>query len=186
MDCVKIALPEDEYDHAEILDEWLFEWGISSVFTNFDESKGEILYPLMHDRAVFHECFTGYIDDSDAAPYQGETIRGHDRYDIIYRATHLPYWFGRHGQLKQQIGDVAKGGALAHGLGCDISTRRADTIVGDDWLKFLASGRVVIGCESGSSVFDRRGEIKAKIQALNGGTLLSSLRNSQRSACGMG
>ena len=111
LNCVKIALPQDEYDHSEILDEWLFEWGISSVFTNFDKSKREILYPLMHDRAVFHECFTGYIDDSVAAQYQPEIDSRSRPYDIIYRATHLPYWFGRHGQLKHQVGDVVVGGA---------------------------------------------------------------------------
>ena len=37
LDCVKIALPQDEYDHSEILDEWLFEWGVSIIFSNFDE-----------------------------------------------------------------------------------------------------------------------------------------------------
>ena len=39
MDCIKIALPQDEYDHNEILDEWLFDWGISIIFSNYDESR---------------------------------------------------------------------------------------------------------------------------------------------------
>jgi hypothetical protein len=48
----------------------------------------------------------------------------------------------------------------------DVSTRIEDTIVGPGWLEFLASGRAVIGSESGSSVLDRRGAIKAKLQQL--------------------
>jgi hypothetical protein len=48
----------------------------------------------------------------------------------------------------------------------DISTRWEDTIFGDRWLDFLMSGRAVIGCESGSSVLDTRGEIQRRITGL--------------------
>jgi hypothetical protein len=167
LDCVKIALPQDEYDHSEILDEWLFEWGVSVVFTTFDASQRKVLYPIMYDKAHFYECFTGYIDDATAQRYAGTLAPLEARpYDIVYRATHLPYWFGSHGQLKHRLAEVIAQRAKAHGVKCDISTRVEDTIVGDRWLDFLASGRAVIGCESGSSVLDRRGEIKAQIQAM--------------------
>jgi hypothetical protein len=166
LDCVKIALPQDEYDHSEILDEWLFEWGVSIIFSNFDGPKRKLLYPIMHDKAAFYECFTGYIDESTAARSQ-QAFSGLSRaQDIVYRAAHLPYWFGSHGQLKHHIADVVSCRARAHGLRCDISTKPKDTLVGDAWLAFLGSGKAVIGCESGSSVLDRRGEIRAKIQAL--------------------
>lgn len=163
----KIALPQDEYDHSEILDEWLAELGVSVIFTNFDESQRKVLYPIMADRATFHKCFTGYIDDRAARRYASKVtppeIRPHD---IVYRASHLPYWFGSHGQLKHRIGDVVSERVKAHGLKSDISTRWEDTVVGERWLDFLMSGRTVIGCESGSSVLDRRGEIRAQIQQI--------------------
>jgi hypothetical protein len=167
LDCVKIAIPQDEYDHSEILDEWLYEWGISTIFSNFTAECRKILYPIMHDKADYYECFTGYIDEKLAEDYAGKHLPlGARPKDIVYRATKLPYWFGSHGQLKHRIGEIIAERALASGLICDISTRVEDTIVGNSWLDFLGCGRAVIGCESGSSVLDRRGEIKAKIQWL--------------------
>ncbi|MEX5219329.1 MAG: hypothetical protein NW701_15990 [Nitrospira sp.] len=165
VNCLKVAFPQDEYDHAHILDEWLFELGVHLIFTNFDETYRRTLYPLMYERAIFRQCLTGYIDETDAHDIQG-SLRDQDPrpMDIVYRASHLPYWFGSHGQLKHRIAEQVLVAAGSHGLRVDISTKSEDTIVGPAWLKFLRSGRTVIGCESGSSVLDRRGAIKAKIQ----------------------
>jgi len=159
-------MPQDEYDHSEILDEWLYEWGVSVIFSSFDKILHATLYPIMHDKATFYKAFTGYIDENVSAKWAGKLPSLEVRpNDIVYRATHLPYWFGHHGQMKHQIADRVAERALAKGMKCDISTRPGDTIVGDRWEQFLASGRAIIGCESGSSVLDRRGEIKAWIQA---------------------
>jgi hypothetical protein len=165
--CVKIALSQDEYDHSEILDEWLSELGVAIIFTNFGVAHRKSLYPIMHKKAQFYECFTGYLNEEVARQYESRLAEPASRpYDIVYRATYLPYWFGSHGQLKHQIADIVAKRAGSHHLRCDISTRVEDTIVGDCWLDFLASGRAVIGCESGSSVLDRRGEIRTRIQAM--------------------
>jgi hypothetical protein len=88
------------------------------------------------------------------------------RYDIVYRARHLPYWLGSHSQLKHRIGEVVAEHGPAHGLRTDISTRLQETILGDAWLDFLATGRVTIGAESGSSVLDRRGEIRDRVDEI--------------------
>jgi hypothetical protein len=163
----KIALPQDEYDHAHVLDEWLYELGVTSVVSNFDPSLGEILYPVTSGFARFHKRFTGYVDEATARRIADRIVPLQERQvDIVYRATRLPYWFGSHGQLKHRIGSVVADAATRHGLSTDVSTRGEDTIVGDSWFDFLMSGRVVIGCESGSSVLDRRGEVRAAIQDL--------------------
>jgi hypothetical protein len=165
LNCVKLAIPQDEYDHCEVLDEWLLELGVSGIFTNFDENYRKILYPLMSSQASFYRCFTGYIDDLIAKQYAEKLPPTEARpYDIVYRASHLPYWFGSQGQLKHEIGDIIGQRALEYGLNCNISTRLEDTIVDNQWFDFLASGKTIIGCESGSSALDRRGEIKAQIQ----------------------
>src|SRR5436309_1492506 len=44
-DCLKIAFPQDEYDHAEVLDEWMDELGVSVVCTVLDETHRRTLYP---------------------------------------------------------------------------------------------------------------------------------------------
>ncbi len=165
--CTKVALPQDEYDHSEVLDEWLAELGVSDVFTVFGEDVRPILYPTLHERARFTPALTGYIDEGMATRCAARLRPVSERgVDIVYRATKLPYWFGSHGQLKHRIADAVSARAGAHGLGADISTQPEDTIFGDAWVEFLMSGRVVIGAESGSSVLDRRGEIRARIREL--------------------
>lgn len=167
LDCPKIALPQDEYDHAAVLEEWLLELGATSVYSCFGREQRSILYPTLGERVAFHETLTGFIDGRGAADVASRMLPHSERpWDVVYRATKLPYWFGSHGQLKHRIGEVVErvGGDL--GLRMDISTRWEDTIFGDRWLDFLMSGRAVIGCESGSSVLDTRGEIQRRITGL--------------------
>lgn len=164
LDCPKVALPQDEYDHAVVLEEWLLELGATSVYSCFGPDQRSTLYPTLGETVAFHETLTGFIDVPGATEVASRMVPHAERpSDVVYRATKLPYWFGSHGQLKHGIAEAVQqvGGEL--GLRMDISTRFEDTIFGDAWLDFLMSGRAVIGCESGSSVLDRRGEIQKRI-----------------------
>lgn len=167
LDCPKVALPQDEYDHAGVIDDWLLELGVSSVHSCFGPGQWETLYPQLVRRANFHKTLTGFIDEDAAAEVSGRIVPHAERpHDIVYRARKVPYWFGSHGQLKHRIAEIVQERAGAFGLRTDISTRPEDTIFGDDWLDFLMSGRAVIGSESGSSVLDSRGEIQRQISRL--------------------
>lgn len=163
-ECLKIAIPQDEYDHSELLDQWLFEWGVDVVISNFDVEQHKVLYSLMLDKASFYEAFTGYIDQKAAKLLSENILPINEReIDIVYRAKKLPYWFGSHGQIKYKIAKVVHEQANRRNLRTDISTLDDDLVVGDRWLDFLASGKAVIGCESGSSVLDKRGETRRQI-----------------------
>jgi hypothetical protein len=165
--CPKVAFPQDEYDHAEVLDEWLLELGTTSVYSCFGPEQRAALYPLLSEHATFHETLTGFIDEGAASALAGRIVPHSQRpHDIVYRARNLPYWFGSHGRLKHRITEPARRRAGELGLRTDISTRREDTIYGTGWLDFLMSGRAVIGSESGSSVLDARGEIQQRISRL--------------------
>ena len=167
LSCPKIALPQDEYDHSAVLEEWLLELDATSIYSCFGPDQRSILYPTLGKRAAFHETLTGFIDDRAAADVAGRMVPHSERpSDLVYRATNLPYWFGSHGQLKHRIADAAQRAGDELGLKMDISTRQEDTIFGARWLDFLMSGRAVIGCESGSSVLDTRGEIQRRIARL--------------------
>jgi len=140
---------------------------VSDVFTIFGEDVRATLYPTLHERARFRPALTGYIDDGMAKRCAARLSPASQRdVDVVYRATKLPYWFGSHGQLKHTIAEVVGERAGGHSLVTDISTKWDDTIFGDAWSDFLMSGRVVIGAESGSSVLDRRGEVRARIREL--------------------
>jgi hypothetical protein len=167
LSCPKIALPQDEYDHSDLLNEWLEELGVSDVFSVFEGPNRDLLYQRLAGRAAFHKCFTGYIDEATAHEVSKRLVPISARpADIVYRASHLPYWFGSQGQLKHRIGTIVLKRALERGFLTDISTRVEDTILGARWFDFLMSGRAVLGCESGSSVVDRRGEIQVRIHRM--------------------
>ena len=166
--CAKIAIPQDEYDHSEILDEWLNYLRVTHLFTNFDARQRELIYPILrHSDVRFREVLTGYIDERMAgyAITRMRPLRERPM-DIVYRASRLPYWFGEHGQLKHRIGDVVAERSPPLGLRTDISTRNEDVIYGAAWTDFLLSGRAVIGAESGSSALDRRGEVRAAFETV--------------------
>jgi hypothetical protein len=165
--CPKVALPQDEYDHAEVIEEWLLELGVGSVYSCFGPGQWETLYPRLASSAGLRETLTGFIDEEAAAELGGRIVPHDERpHDIVYRARKLPYWLGSHGQLKHRIAEVVQERARAIGLRTDISTRPEDTIYGAGWLDFMMSGRAVIGAESGSSVLDARGEIQRRISRL--------------------
>ena len=165
--CPKLAVPQDEYDHSLVLEQWLDELGITHVYSNFDPPRRSILYPNLERKTTFVEVLTGYLDDGLAAYCAPRARPLVERpLDVVYRAQQLPFWFGSHGQLKHRIGEVVAGKAPEHGLKVDISTDPKDTILGDAWADFLMSGRTVIGTESGSSVLDSTGEIQTRIRAL--------------------
>src|SRR5207344_3271253 len=47
------------------------------------------------------------------------------------------------------------------GLRLDVSLEAADTLLGDDWFRFLLRSRYTIGVESGAGILDRDGRIRA-------------------------
>jgi hypothetical protein len=105
--------------------------------------------------------YTGFVDDRAAGAVKDLPAPHDEReVDIVYRARNLPYHVGRHGQLKHEIAHIVEPAARALGLRTDISTDIADTKYGDAWFEFLASGRCVIGTESGSSALDPVGAIR--------------------------
>lgn len=163
--CPKLALPQDDYDHAEILDEWLEELGVDAVLTALPEHAGTLL-PRTSRRAEIRRVLTGYLDDEDVARLGRPPTLAERASHVVYRATELPFWFGRHGRLKHEIGTAAEVAAGRLGLTADVSTRPEDAILGPRWLAFLASGRAVVGVESGSSALDRRGELRGALGAM--------------------
>ena len=65
VDALKIAFPQDEYNHAHVLDDWLADLGIDVVFSVFGPEHRELLYPRLGGTARFEKCLTGYVDELD-------------------------------------------------------------------------------------------------------------------------
>ena len=158
----KIAFPQDEYNHAHVLDDWLADLGVDVVCSVFGPEHRELLYPRLSATARFEKCLTGYVDELDVTRHAA-VVLPHDRrgLDLAYRAHALTARFGRLGQLKQTVADAVAPPARAAGLRIDVSTDPRDAVLGDRWFPFVASARAVLGSESGASAIDRRGELVA-------------------------
>jgi glycosyltransferase involved in cell wall biosynthesis len=158
-EAIKIALPQDEYDHAAVLDEWLADWRVDLIYSVCYEYRN-VFYPKASARAEIVEGMTGYVDDADIA-MMGRLARPFEErdLDVGYRAKSLPPYFGRFGRLKAEMGEQFRASFAGTELLLDISVDPKYALMGDEWLHFLGNCRFTLGCESGSSLLDPTGEI---------------------------
>jgi hypothetical protein len=164
---LKLAFPQDEYNHAHVLDDWLDDLGVDVVFSIYGPEHRERLYPRMARRARFERALTAYVDEREATRRAG-VVLPHDRrpLDLAYRAEVLPPRFGHLGQAKLRVAEELAPRARAAGLRVDVSLDARDRILGDRWLPFVASARAVLGSESGASAIDYRGELVTREREL--------------------
>lgn len=163
LDAVVVAFPQDEYDHGEILDEWLEAYRTDVVYSVV-WNGWDLFFPRVSRRAEVLRALTGYVADADVAEAGRYARPFHTRgIDVGYRARELPPQFGSHGQLKTRLGTAFAERVRDRGLRLDISTRPEDVLLGDHWLRFLGNSRHTLGCEGGSSVWDPRGEIRDRV-----------------------
>lgn len=159
---VKIALPQDEYDCNELLDEWMFDWRVD-VVVSVIARHWDVLYPKYSRSGKIILGYTGYVDESllsfELKPWLERRI------DIGYRAKKLPPYFGRLGETKWRIGPAVEAAARPYGFVTDIVLGDQGTLLGRKWLDFIDDSKFSLGANSGSSLLDPRGEIQRGIRA---------------------
>ncbi|MDP4289132.1 MAG: hypothetical protein Q8922_14520 [Bacteroidota bacterium] len=157
---VKVAFPQDEYDHSKVLDDWLYDWKIDVVYSVCFEDRA-VFYPRVSHSAEIRKGYTGLFEPADIALVARSARPWREReIDVGYRARRLPPYFGRFGALKADIADRFVSASSKSGLQLDISCDPEKTIAGDAWLEFLGNCRFTLGCESGSSILDPVGQVR--------------------------
>lgn len=156
-DAVKVALPQDEFLSMDLVCDFINEFCIDHVFSVAPESEWHLIYRTADLRKVkLHKVLTGYIDDAviNKVNKISKGMPEQRPIDIGYRAKRGSFWLGRQGILKWKIADICKERAIQKGLVVDISTRTEDTLLGDDWYRFLLRCKYQIGVEGGASILD--------------------------------
>jgi hypothetical protein len=172
----KIAIPQDEFIHTDMLAEFLAGQRVTHLLTCAEEPEWKKIYGRYLDfsRVAVRTVLTGYIDEATRrridALKRSRPDRSQDRpqdrpIDIGYRAWKVAYWLGEHSQRKIRVADVIGSAARRRGLVVDSSLRAQDTLLGDDWFKFLLNCCATIGVEGGASVLDRDGSVKRAVEA---------------------
>jgi len=158
----RVAIPQDEFLNTDLLVEVLTEVGVNHVFTCAPKEEWATIYgPLMSSGVGMTRVLPGYVEPDTVQEIHQLALEVPDRnIDIGYRATKGRPWLGRHGMMKGWVADAFATEGRGRGLRIDISTEPGDTLLGDDWHRFLLRSRYTIGVESGSSVLDRDGRIR--------------------------
>lgn len=167
LDAVRVAIPQDEFFRTDLLCDFINELAIDCVFSTLPPAEWPRVYSTVNlERVKFVRVLTGYLDDGTLEGI-GRLSRsvGSRPIDIGYRAFRVPASFGRHALLKLQVADRVAAKAPANGLRVDISTRPEDTILGEDWYRFLLRCKYTIGVEGGASLLDRDGSIARRTEA---------------------
>lgn len=167
LDCVKIAMPQDEFLNTELLNDFIQGYRVTDVLTCASEKDWPFVYDKLDRTKVrFRTILTGYLDEETVRRIEAKKARRVQRdIDVGYRAWRAEYWLGEHGQSKVRIAEVFEQACRARSLRVDISTRTEDVIAGDAWFDYLLRCRSTIGVAGGASVLDRRGDIRRRVDA---------------------
>ncbi len=166
--CPKLIIPQDEYNYTADIHKIIKDTKIEAIYTCANEEDYEKLYPRSLGYKKISTVFTGYVDEKTLSMIQNRTNIGKRPIDIGYRARKLPYWLGKHGQLKAELADQIGKYLEDHetGLTYDIantSDRNSKVYLGSDWIDFLLNCRTMLGCLGGSGLIDYDGSLKIKV-----------------------
>lgn len=165
---LKALFCQDEFIYMDRINRFIHDFGIEVVFSVAEPSEWKTIYYDVDPQKVhFYKNLTGYLDQDIQKVMSQLRISIPSRsIDIGYRSTHVPEWLGRQGKLKVEIAKVVKDAAQKKGLKVDIETvkNNRDFFVGYDWYRFLLKCKAVIGVEGGSSIFDKDGQIRKRVE----------------------
>ncbi len=163
---LRIALLQDECIFTDLMSKLFEEFSIDHAFSLAPNTEWKKIYPAAdHERVTFHRVLAGYLDE-DSYPRIDEIVAETPErtIEVGYRAWSGLMSLGRHGLLRRRIAEVFKPAVEARGLSNDISVDEGDVHHGEDWYRYLASVKYLLGAEGGATVLDRSGEIYVRTE----------------------
>jgi hypothetical protein len=151
----KVVLNQDEDRYCGHRFWFIDEVGFDLVDTMLEPSEYDKVYGSRTKASRIRTSLPGYVSEQTVAA--GERLRTSDTerpIDIGYRGRRLPPVTGRASEEKYEIGRRFRELAGDSGLVLDIGLTEDTYLYGDDWPRFLARCRGMLGVESGVSVFD--------------------------------
>lgn len=148
-------------------------------FRYVDEVRADIVYTLVEpghfnetyyahtNVPVVQHSLAGYVSDGLLRLVnQMENERIERDIDVGYRGVVLDIIYGLEGREKSRIADDFKRHAADLGLVLDVETDMDKRIYGDDWYRFIARCKGMLGVEAGVSAFDMDDSIRLESREL--------------------
>ena len=163
---IRIALLQDECIFTDLMSALFEEFAIDHAFSLAPDTEWRKIYPAAdHERVTFHRVLAGYLDEESYERIDEIVAATLERtIDVGYRAWSGLMSLGRQGQLRRRIAEVFKPAAERRGLRTDISVDEGDVHHGEDWYRYLAKVKYLLGAEGGATVLDRSGEIYVRTE----------------------
>jgi hypothetical protein len=159
-DAYTVAFFQDECTRCGRRFKFLNDHDIDCVYTCLEPSEFGKVYGRYTKVPKLVSNFPGYVPDGLVELAKELTVPLDRRtIDVGYRGRPLPTYLGHGGMEKHEIGERFGELASGSGLRLDVATREGDRLYGDDWYRFMANCRCVLGVESGVSAFDLEDEV---------------------------
>jgi hypothetical protein len=160
---LKVQLIQDEYRAVDTVTAAMRRLGIDVLYTCVPSPEREEMYADRLPGVTLVTTLPGFVPDELAG--RNVPTLGDRPIDVGYRGRDVPYWLGRLGREKTEIGPGFLSRAAESGLRCNISSREEDRIYGERWNRFLQTCRATLGTESGASVVDFDSSIQQRVDA---------------------
>lgn len=162
-DGLKVQFLQDEYRWVDRITAESRRLGIDVLYSVVPPDAVTGVYGDRLPGTEILPTLTGYVPDAlrdrSVPPAAARPV------DVGYRGRSLPYWLGRLGHEKVEIGRGFLSRAAGSGLRCDIAWTEGARIHGEAWNRFTASCRTMLASESGASVVDYDGAAEEAVKA---------------------
>ncbi|MDF1645493.1 MAG: hypothetical protein P1U61_00720 [Legionellaceae bacterium] len=159
----KFVFLQDEYQRVNQMQGLLYFLKFDVLFTLVAPELVNQAYPDSRLKALKKvHILTGYVDDAmhsfEAPPIASRPL------DVSYRVRRYDYRLGKLAQEKVLLASEFMNYAAHTDLSVDISMKESDRVYGDAWFDLLMRSKVVLGTESGASIWDRDGQVSKKVK----------------------
>jgi len=160
---IKFIFLQDEYQKVNQTQSLLYTLGFDILFTLVNPKLFDKAYPdpRLKQLKKIH-ILTGYVGEylkSIVAPPVSER-----RIDVSYRSRRCEYRLGKLGQDKTILASEFVSQTRHTKLNIDISVDESDRVYGKAWFDLLMRSKVVLGTESGASIWDVDGVVTKKVK----------------------
>jgi len=151
----KVAYPQDEFAHMDLMCDLINTYKIDHVFTVSPLTEVPKIYKTIdHSLVTFSRVLTGYISQKSLSYVNKSNALSSSRpLHFFYRAVVNPAW-GSFNLLKERLATLFVKFALEHSVPADIKVGEKYLISGNAWLDALLASKFTFGCEGGASVLD--------------------------------
>jgi hypothetical protein len=163
----KVVFAQDENRYCGHRFWFLDEIGCDTIYTCLEPSEFDKVYGSRTRVPRIRTNLPGYV--SEQMLEDGERLSMPDErrsVDIGYRGRQIPAYSGRGGYEKAIIGERFAELAADSDLVLDIEVGEESRLYGEQWPRFLAHCKGVLGVESGVSIFDLDNEVTSEYEEI--------------------